>query len=128
MEKLEFTVHEFMAIMGSLDENLAGKNAPEGSVYNEWHAQWKALDERLEELPMMERADMLFDGKLTINAITEPHLKEVISVVESQVAIHQQLIKDNDEDADPEDLEIWQNRLNDLSELLGSSNWRDEIS
>ena len=128
MEKLEFTVHEFMAIMGSLDENLAGKNAPEGSVYNEWHAQWKALDERLEELPMMERADMLFDGKLTINAITEPHLKEVISVVESQVAMHQQLIKGNDEDADPEDLEIWQNRLNDLSELLGSSNWRDEIS
>ncbi|HIC29159.1 MAG TPA: hypothetical protein EYO85_06950 [Rhodospirillales bacterium] len=128
MEKLEFTVHEFMAIMGSLDEILAGKNAPEGSVYNEWHAQWKALDERLEELPMMERADMLFDGKLTINAITEPHLKEVISVVESQVAMHQQLIKDNDEDADPEDLEIWQNRLNDLSELLGSSNWRDEIS
>ena len=128
MEKLEFTVHEFMAIMGSLDENLAGKNAPEGSVYNEWHAQWKALDERLEELPMMERADMLFDGKLTINAITEPHLKEVISVVESQVAMHQQLIKDNDEDADPQDLEIWQNRLNDLLDLLGSSNWRDEIS
>ena len=128
MQKLVFTVHEFMAIMGSLDENLAGKNAPEGSVYNEWHAQWKALDERLEELPMMERANMLFDGKLTINAITEPHLKEVISVVETQVAMHQQLIKDNDEDADPEDLEIWQNRLNDLSELLGSSNWRDEIS
>ena len=128
MEKLEFTVHEFMAIMGSLDENQAGKNAPEGSVYNEWHAQWKALDERLEELPMMERANMLFDGKLTINAITEPHLKEVVSIVESQVAMHQQLIKDNDEDADPEDLEIWQNRLNDLSELLGSSNWRDEIS
>jgi len=128
LEKLEFTVHEFMAIMGSLDENLAGKNAPEGSVYNEWHAQWKALDERLEELPMMERADMLYDGKLTINAITEPHLKEVISVVESQVAMHQQLIKGNDEDADPEDLEIWQNRLNDLLDLLGSSNWRDEIS
>ncbi|HJO73636.1 MAG TPA: hypothetical protein QGH84_00265 [Rhodospirillales bacterium] len=128
MDKLEFTVHEFMAIMGSLDENLAGKNAPEGSVYNEWYAQWKALDERLEELPMMERADMLFDGKLTINAITEPHLKEVIGVVESQVAMHTQLIKDDDEDADPEDLEIWQNRLKDLSELLGSSNWRDEIS
>ena len=128
MDKLEFTVHEFMAIMGSLDENLAGKNAPEGSVYNEWYAQWKALDERLEELPMIERADMLFDGKLTINAITEPHLKEVIGVVESQVAMHTQLIKDDDEDADPEDLEIWQNRLKDLSELLGSSNWRDEIS
>mgnify|MGYP003715610301 FL=1 len=117
-----------MAIMGHIDESLAGRPAPAGSVYNEWFDQWKALDQRLEELPMMERADMLFDGKLTINAITEPHLKEVISVVESHVAMHQQLIKDNDEDADPEDLEIWQNRLNDLSELLGSSNWRDEIS
>ena len=117
-----------MAVMGSMDENLAGKKAPEGSVYNEWHEQWKVLDERLEELDPMPRADMLFDGKVTINAITEPHLKEVLSVVESQVAIHQQLIKDNDEDADPEDLEIWHNRLNNLSELLGSSNWRDEIS
>ena len=125
MEKLEFTVHEFMAIMGSLDENLAGKNAPEGSVYNEWHAQWKALDERLEELPMMERANMLFDGKLTINAITEPQLKEVIVVVESQVAMHEKLIKDDDEDADPEDLEIWQARLKDLTGLLGSSDWRE---
>ena len=116
-----------MAIMGSLDENLAGKNAPEGSVYNEWHAQWKALDERLEELPMMERADMLFDGKLTINAITEPHLKEVIGVVDAQVAMHQQLIEDENEDADPEDLEIWTTRLKELKELLGSDNWRDEI-
>jgi hypothetical protein len=117
-----------MAIMGSLDENLAGKNPLAGSVYNEWYAQWKALDERLEELPMMERADMLFDGKLTINAITEPHLKEVISIVEEQIAMHDQLIKDKDEDADPEDLEIWQKRLKDLAELLGSNNWRDELS
>ena len=114
-----------MTIMGYLDEALAGKNAPDGSVYNEWFAQWKALDERLEELPMMERADMLFDGKLTINAITEPHLKEVIDIVKSQVTLHERLIKDDDEDADPDDLEIWQNRLRDLSELLGSSNWRE---
>ena len=128
MEKLEFSVHEFMTIMGSLDENLAGKKAPDGSVYNEWHQQWMALDERLEELPMMERADMLFDGKLTINAITEPHLKEVIGVVKNQIAMHEQLIKDNDEDADPEDLEVWQNRLKDLSELLGSKNWRGELT
>ncbi len=128
MEKLEFTVHEFMTIMGSLDENLAGKKTPDGSVYNEWHSQWKTLDERLEELPMMERADMLFDGKLTINAITEPHLKEVIDVVKSQIAMHEQLIKDGDEDADPEDLEVWRNRLKDLSELLGSSDWRDELA
>ena len=117
-----------MIIMGSLDENLAGKKAPDGSVYNEWHQQWKALDERLEELPMMERADTLFDGKLTINAITEPHLKEVIGVVKNQIAMHEQLIKDNDEDADPEALEVWQNRLKDLSELLGSNDWRDELT
>ena len=34
---------------------------------------------------------------------------------------------DDDEDADPEDLEIWQVRFKDLSELLGSSNWRQEF-
>ncbi len=125
MDKLEFTVHEFMTIMGSLDENLAGKKAPEGSVYNEWHPQWKALDERLEELPMMERADMLFDGKLTINAITDTQLKEVIGIVQAQVVLHEQLIKDEDEDADPEDLEIWQNRLKDLNLLLNAEDWRE---
>ena len=125
MDKIVFTVHEFMAVMGSMDENLAGKKAPEGSVYNEWHEQWKVLDERLEELDPMPRADMLFDGKVTINAITEPQLKEVIVVVESQVAMHEKLIKDDDEDADPEDLEIWQARLKDLTGLLGSSDWHE---
>ena len=124
MDKLIFTVHEFMAIMGQLDEILDGKMAPDGSVYHEWFEQWKALDARLEELPMMERADMLFDGKLTINAITEPHLKEVIGIVEAQVVLHEQLIKDEDEDADPEDLEIWQNRLKDLNSLLNAEDWR----
>ena len=125
MDKIVFTVHEFMAIMGSMDENLAGKKAPKSSVYNEWHEQWKVLDERLEELDPMPRADMLFDGKVTINVITEPQLKEVIVVVESQVAMHEKLIKDDDEDADPEDLEIWQARLKDLTELLGSSDWHE---
>ena len=123
MDKLEFTVHEFMAIMGHLDENLGGKKAPEGSVYNEWHEQWKALDERLEELDPMPRADMLFDGKVSINAITEPQLQEVIGVVNSQIALHEQLIKDDDEDADPEDLEIWQSKLGDLNELMKASDW-----
>ncbi len=123
MDKLEFTVHEFMAIMGNLDENLGGKKAPEGSVYNEWHEQWKALDERLEELDPMPRADMLFDGKVSINAITEPQLQEVIGVVKSQIALHEQLIKDDDEDADPEDLEIWQSKLGDLNELMKASDW-----
>ena len=77
---------------------------------------------------MMERADMLFDGKLTINAISEPHLIELVSVVDAQVALHQKLIKDKDEDADPEDLKIWVTRLKELKELLGSDNWRDENS
>ncbi len=125
MQKLEFTVHEFMAIMGNLDENLAGKKAPEGSVYNEWHQQWKTLDERLEGLDPMPRADMLFDGKVTINAITEQQLQEVIGVVESQIAMHEKLIADDDEDADPEDLEVWQARLKDLNELLNAADWRE---
>jgi hypothetical protein len=112
-----------MAIMGNLDETLAGKKAPEGSVYNEWYAQWKVLDERLEELDPMPRADMLFDGKVSINAITEPQLQEVIGVVNSQIAMHEKLIADDDEDADPEDLEIWQSKLADLNELLKASDW-----
>ena len=100
MDKIVFTVHEFMAVMGSMDENLAGKKAPEGSVYNEWHEQWKVLDERLEELDPMPRADMLFDGKVTINAITEPQLQEVVGVVENQIAMHEKLIDDDDEEED----------------------------
>lgn len=123
MDKLEFTVHEFMAIMGNLDENLAGKKSPEGSVYNEWYAQWKVLDERLEELDPMPRADMLFDGKVSINAIAEPQLQEVIGIVKNQIALHEKLIKDEDEDADPEDLEIWQAKLKDLTELLEGGDW-----
>ena len=126
MEKLVFTVHEFMTIMGCLDENLNGKTPLKDSVYNEWYQQWTTLDDRLEKLPMMERANMLFDGKLTINAISEPHLIELVSVVDAQVALHQKLIKDKDEDADPEDLKIWTTRLKELKELLGSDNWRDE--
>lgn len=127
VRKLEFTVHEFMAIMGSIDESLGGKKAPDGSVYTEWHGQWKSLDERLEELEPMARADMLFDGKIAVNAITEPQLLEVIEVVKGQIAMHEKLIADEDEDADPDDLEIWRARLKDLSELLGSSDWRQEI-
>ena len=125
MEKLIFTVHEFMAIMGYLDEKLDGNIASKDSIYSEWHQQWVALDDRLEKLPMMERADMLFDGKLTINAISEPNLIELISVVDAQVTLHQKLIKDEDEDADPEDLETWVTRQKDLKDLLGSDNWRD---
>jgi len=125
VEKLIFTVHEFMTIMGYLDEKLEGNLALNESIYNEWHQQWVALDDRLEKLPMMERADMLFDGKLTINAISEPHLIELISVVDAQVSLHQKLIKDEDEDADPEELDTWVARQKTLNDLLGSDNWRD---
>tara|TARA_Y100000746_G_C15159889_1_gene308681 strand:+ start:152 stop:487 length:336 start_codon:yes stop_codon:yes gene_type:complete len=111
--------------MGYLDEKLDGNIASNDSLYNEWHQQWIALDDRLEKLPMMERADMLFDGKLTINAISESHLLELITVVDAQVSLHEKLIKDEDEDADPEDLEIWVARQKTLKELLGSDNWRD---
>jgi hypothetical protein len=114
-----------MTIMGYLDERLGGNIAPKDSIYNEWQQQWVTLDDRLEKLPMMERADMLFDGKLTINAITKLHLIELISVVDAQVSFHQKLIKDEDEDADLEDLETWVTRQKDLNELLGSENWRD---
>ena len=123
MRKLEFSVHEFMAIMGYLDESFAGGKAPEDSVYNEWLVQWKTLDERLEELPPMQRADMLFDGKVTINAIGEPHLREVIGVVSDLIAMQKKLLAEGDEDADPEDLEVFETRLKELKELLSSDNW-----
>lgn len=123
MRKLEFSVHEFMAIMGHLDESFAGGKAPADSVYNEWHDQWKALDERLEALAPMQRADMLFDGKVAINAISEPHLKEVIGVVSDLIAMHKKLIAEGDEDADPEDLEVFEGRLEELKALLSSDNW-----
>jgi len=125
MKKVELTVHEFMAVMGHIDEQLGDKELPTGdtSIYTAWYTQWKALDERLEKLAPLERADMLFDGKVAINAITEPQLQQLISVVEYQIDMHKKLIKDNDEDADPEDLEIWEKRLNELQTLLNSTNW-----
>ena len=121
MQRIEFSVHEFMTIMGSLDEHLDGKHGHDGgALYDEWYEQWQVLDERLEKLPLMQRADMLFDGKVAINTITEPQLQELIGAVENQVLLHQKLIDNKDEDADPDDLEIWQNRLNNLEEAAKS--------
>ena len=123
LRKLEFSVHEFMAIMDHLEAGFAGGKAPKDSVYNEWRAQWKTLDERLEALAPMQRADMLFDGKVTINAIGEPHLREVIGVVSELIAMQKKLLAEGDEDADPEDLEVFETRLKELKELLSSDNW-----
>ena len=124
MQKIELTVHEFMCVMGHMDELMNGK-VPTGSdsLYAEWYDQWKALDQRLEKLPLMDRADMLFDGKVAINYITEKHLKQLVDAVEYQVQLHEKLIADGDEDGDPEDLEIWMNRRGELQDLLTSSDW-----
>jgi len=123
LRKLEFSVHEFMAIMDHLDAGFGGGKPPRDSVYNEWRAQWKTLDERLEALAPMQRADMLFDGKVAINAIGEPHLREVIGVVEDLIAMQKKLLAEGDEDADPDDLEVFETRLRELKELLKSDNW-----
>ena len=63
---------------------------------------------------MMERADMLFDGKISINAISENHFKQLLDVVQGQMNMHEDLINSKDEDADPEDLAMWSTRLKTL--------------
>jgi len=126
MQKIELSVHEFMSIMGALDEANDGKGPIGDGIYDEWYAQWKALDERLEKLDMMDRADMLFDGKISINAISEEHFQELINAVRSQISIHRHLIETNNEDADPDDLEMWQARLTELNGLHGSTSWTNQ--
>ena len=123
MQKIELTVHEFMSIMGALDEARGGKGPNSDTIYDEWFTQWKALDERLEKLDMMDRADMLFDGKISINAISEEHFQQLINSVRNQIALHRNLIDTDDEDADPDDLEMWQSRLAELEGLHDSTSW-----
>ena len=96
MDKIELIVNEFMTIMGTLDEKFGGRQVAAGdSIYAAWHEQWRALDARLEKLGLMERADMLFDGKVAINALAEQHFRELIQVVEGRVAFNQQLLEAN---------------------------------
>ena len=124
MQRLEFSVHEFMTIMGSLDLSRDSKPVEGGpSVYDEWYDQWRQLDTRLESLAPLQRADMLFDAKVVINTITDAQLIEVISVVHEQINMHKELIKTKDEDADPEDLEGWEKRLAELEKLQDSNNY-----
>lgn len=122
MDKLELSVHEFMTIMGALDERQRqGQKVGGDSILEAWRQQYEVLDERLESLDMMDRADMLFDGKVTINMITDEQMAELIQVVEDQVAFHKKLIDEDDLDADPEDLEMWQARLKALKEATTQS-------
>jgi len=120
MSKLQFSVYEFMAIMGRIDEDLKGAAADPNSVYTKWRGQWEQMEAKSETLGRMERADLLFDGKVTINAISEEHLREVIEVVDGQVEMNQKMIDQDDPDADPEDLAMWRNRNRELNGMLAS--------
>lgn len=115
---LVLSVHEFMTIMGTLDEAItaAGEESA-SSVYDAWYMQWREVDEKLESLSLMKRADMLFDGKITINNISDAHLNELMVVVENQIRANRELLDSNDEDADEEELEMWEKRLENILEL-----------
>lgn len=122
VSKIVMSVHEFTTIMGHLDQKHDG-NRSKSSIYDSWYDHWKAVEEKLEDLGLMERADMLFDGKITVNALSADQLEELLSEVQGQIMFHETLIKDNDEDADPEDLEAWKARLKELRGLGRSGNW-----
>ena len=127
MHKIELSVHEFMTIMGSLDEGFGGRmKAPDDSVYAAWYQQWKAMDERLESLGLMERADMLFDGKVAINALSETHFQELLKGGRVQIKYHGELIAADDEDADPEELDMWEERLGELQAMHDSADWQNQ--
>jgi hypothetical protein len=127
MDKIELTVHEFMMIMGTLDEQFGGRQSAAGeSIYAAWHEQWRALDARLEKLGLMERADMLFDGKVAINALAEQHFRELLKVIEGRVVFNKQLLDDGDEDGDEEELDMWENRLGELQAMHDSAGWQNQ--
>ena len=127
MDKIELSVNEFMSIMGSFDEDFGGRTkAPDDSIYASWFQQWKAMDERLESLGLMERADMLFDGKVAINALSESHFLELLKCIRAQVKFHGQLIADKDEDADQDDLDMWESRLGELQAMHDSADWQNQ--
>ncbi|MCP5366225.1 MAG: hypothetical protein H6907_09100 [Hyphomicrobiales bacterium] len=117
MRKIVLSVHEFMTIMGGLDEELKAGGAEGRAVFEAWLDQWKSLESKTRDLPPMEYADLLFDGKVTINAISDEQLADVIGFVDRLIAMHQGLIDEDDLDADPEELESWQKRRRELNDL-----------
>lgn len=126
MSKVVLTVHEFTTVMGHLDQRFAGTSGAKPAIYDAWFDHWQAVEKKMEGMGPMERADMLFDGKITINALSAGQLEELIDVVESQITFHETLIKDADPDADPEDLDMWKGRLKELRALERASNWSEE--
>lgn len=108
METLIFSVHEFMIIMGILRErHNDGQEIPADSVWHIWQERYKELDRDLEKLDMMQRADMLFDGKTTFQDVTKPMMLEVVSLIDIHLAFEQGLIEEGDLDGDPDEVEIW---------------------
>ena len=118
VSNLQLTVHEFLTIMGTLDEHME-KTGFEGvsAIYDSWYQQWREVEAKVEKLSMMKRADMLFDGKVTINDISAEHLVEAKACINEQIFMHKKMIEVNDVDADPDDLEIWENRLASIKDL-----------
>ncbi len=108
MDTVQFSVHEFMVIMGNLSEYIAeGGEVSSDSIWHLWQERYKELDRDLEKLDMMQRADMLFDGKVTFRDVPLERLQEVMGLVDAHLAHEQKLVDDNDVDADPEEVEIW---------------------
>ena len=108
MHTLKFSVHEFVTIMGILSERVReGDGVPSTSVFHAWKSRYDELDRDLEKLDMMERADMLFDGKVSRDNVTREHIEEVMEIVVAHRAHEQKLIDDGDIDADQDELDIW---------------------
>ena len=75
MDTIQFSVHEFVTVMGILNERVRdGDGVPDSSVWFAWKDRYKTLDRDLEKLDMMDRADMLFDGTVTFNDVTKEQL------------------------------------------------------
>jgi len=109
MDTIQFTVHEFVTLMGILNERVRdGGGVPATSVWHKWKKRYQDLDKELEKLDMMDRADMLFDGKVKFEDVPKDDIQEVLGLVEDHIAHEQNLIDEKDPDADPEEVEIWQ--------------------
>lgn len=108
METVQFSVHEFMTIMGILNEQERdGNGVAKDSVWHKWKDRYRTLDKELEKLDMMDRADMLFDGKVTFDDVSKEHVAEVLTVVDGHIKHEAQLIEDGDPDGDPDEVDIW---------------------
>ena len=85
MDTIKFSVHEFMTLMGRLNErDRDGDGVPATSIWHKWKKRYQDLDKELEKLDMMDRADMLFDGKVKFEDV--PKSEIVMSRISALVA------------------------------------------